>query len=622
MHVDAAAVLTAIGFALVAAALGWATRHARGNDDAQITYVFARSFAEGQGLSWKGVEVLGTSAPFFAVVLGLVSRLSHLDAAAVGFASSWIALWAAAVALYALGRCEGFGRAGFAAGLVWLVAAFPLQLGGEYFPAIACALGGALALRRDRPEVAGIVFGLAFALRPECGLAAFVFAAAHVARRGWRRGARDVARAAACAMALVAVWLVVLQAEAGAVLPRTLAAKRAQAESALGIWPRVPALVDLIRRPALGFPGGSALFYALAVPGLLVVLAERRRAPYVSGLVAWGALHVALLEVLRVSIYPWYGAPIFLSAIVCAALAVEAPGLLSRRLRVVASVALGLIFAAIIVRHQPRLSRQITHADDSRRSSYSEAAALADRYPDGTTLASWEVGIVAYASRQPVEDLLGLVSLDASLDAVRRGRLDENVTRLDPDLLLLPHRGGSLVSSTVGDTTAFLARYELDHLRTEIDHPFSVFRRRTLPGRGNVLWNALDGRHWTQPAGFGPLALVSLRVAAGESVRLSIPDEISGELRLATATVVAPARVRLITTRADGQLDARELLSPGDRFEWHAIELARERRGRGLTFECAGPPEAVCFVGEPHVPRGRFGAPVRELQPIEAPALR
>lgn len=606
--------MVALGAALMLLPLAWALRSFRGVDDVQITFVFARSFAEGTGLTWKGVPVLGTSSPFLAVVLGALARATGVGVATLGIALGWISIWAAAVALYVLGRGEGWRRAGLFAALVWVLVGFRLHLGGEYLQAVAMALWGAVAFRSGHPWLAGSAVGLAAMFRAEAGLAAPLLAFARVAQVGWERGVRDAARAALMAIGITTAWLVLLWALAGAVLPQTMDAKRAQAESALGVWDPDPPLADLLASPGAGFPGRLGwLYWTLAVAGAGFLVTRARQSPYAIALVAWSVGHWLALDLLDVAIYPWYATPIRLGAYLLACLSVELPLLLQGRARQLTAVAVGALVAIALVRQVP-IERELVRIQDvARARSYQTIAEVADRYPYGTELASFEVGFVGFATEQPVLDLLGLVTrpgalgAGAGLDAVRSGDLARNVAALDPDLLMVPLASGSLYYNTLGEPRDFLARYELDSLALESGFPVALYRKRAIAGRGEVAHDPLarasaEGRVFR--SGTSDLqAMLAVPVRGGEAVALGVPPGRWGGLRLAVASDREGALAEVVVRSPPLDRKAHTIATPHATWRWETLGPLETAPHARLVLRCQAPPEVTCRFGQPHLLR-------------------
>jgi hypothetical protein len=608
---DTAAV--AVAAALCIAPLAWVLREFRGIDDAQITFVFARSFAEGQGLTWKGAAGLGTSSPFLAVLLGSFAFVTGGDVAVLGVALGWVAIWTAAVALYLLGRLEGWRTAGALAALAWILVGFRLHLGGEYLPAAALALVAAVAFRSGRPLFAGVALAFAALFRAEVGLAAPIFAAARLVEVGWRRGLREVARAALVAITITVLWLGALWAIAGTVLPQTMEAKRVQAESELGIWDPGPRLAALVTHPGAGFPGRLPwLFWALALLGAAALALRARRAPFALATLVWGVAHGLALAALGVAIYPWYATPIRLAAYLLACLAAELPASLPRGARRAAVVVVTGMFALAFARQLAGERQLLRLQHDPRSRSYGQIAEIADRYAPGTELGAYEVGFVGYATRQPVVDLLGLVTPEASLEAVRSGDLAGNVTLLEPELVMTPLASGSLYYRAIGEPRAFLSRYRLDHLVLDTRFPVALYRARTLAGQGDVAVDLL-----VRPAREGRVfrvgtrdlvAMLALGVRGGQSTALRLPPGSWGGLRVALSADGAGARAELVLRTPPATRRSHEVEVPDGHWRWDEAGPLQTERGSRLVLRCLAPPETSCRFGQPHLLRPRRAA--------------
>lgn len=450
--------LGAVTLAVLALALGHGTA---GFDDAYITYTYAKTFAEGGGLTWEGVPVLGTSTPFLAVVLGLLERAWPLGVDWWGSLLGWLSLWGLGLALVALARREGWFLGGAVAALVALGAPGLVKfIGSEFLPAVALVVVAAWALASGRRTAAGVALALAVALRTEMGIAALALAGAFlVAERGrWR----DVTRVAGLALALWGLWLLALWRIAGTLVPSTLAAKQAQGASVLGIWPAGRGLVEnlLSLTPAALFFRrdlfGNLLAIALPLAGLAAwFLLGRARWRFAAALLLWGPLHLALFALLGVGAYPWYAIPFWLACALAIGLAFELARALPRDRARIAVAVLGVALVAGILGSRDSFGWQLRPAEDERKAVYRQVAELLDTYPPGTRLAAWEVGYLGYYAANPVLDLLGLVTPEVPLDLVRQGQLAEIRERLRPDIVMLSGDGGALVSAARGDEVRF-----------------------------------------------------------------------------------------------------------------------------------------------------------------------
>ncbi len=578
----------------------------RSYDDAYITFTYARSLAEGLGLTWKGALGLGTSSPFLALLLAGLERLAPLGVPVWAALGSLVAGLVAALGLAALGRREGWPLGGLAAGLFWLL--WPGRWGhggGEMPMAAAAVVAAAWAFAARRELVAGGALALAVALRAECGLAAPLLALAVVGRDGLARALRPVTRAAAVALALTLAWGLVLYRLAGTLVPRTLEAKRAQVASALGVWSDAGLELLLGQLRWLGGAATSALAFPLLLAVVGGVLLVRDRHAFALGLVGWGILHLGLLAAIGVPTYTWYLVPFHLALLLLAGLGVEAPVRAEvARIAPRATVVLLVVGTlAIGVRELVLQGR-----GDARRFSYGQVAALADRYPPGTRLAAYEVGYLGYFSRQPVVDLLGLTNPEVPLELVERGELAAIRELLAPGLLMLPLNGGSLLAATVGDVPAFLAGWRLDRLQLAGEPHLAVFRRVELAPRGEVELDllpalALAGAR-VELAGHPGEWGLTLVLAPGERREIELPAGGPRILVLGLAAPSGPARAAVERSQAAQSVvlgGAEALLAPG----WQRWEMALPASGADerLVFACAAETAVACWLGQPHLSR-------------------
>lgn len=577
----------------------------RSYDDAYITYTYARAVAAGEGLTWHGTSVLGTSSPFLALLLGGLERAVPWGIPVWGAILSGLAGALGALALWGLGRREGWPWGGLAAGLFWLL--WPGRyghLGGEMELAVAAVAGAAWAFAARRPWLAGALLALATLFRAECGLAAPVLAAALVGRDGVRRGGAAVARAAAVAAAAVAVWAVALYSIAGTVLPRTLVAKQAQAASALGIWRSSGWRFLADEGEWLLDAAGSGLGILFALAGLGAVVAVRRRLRFGGALAAWGVAHLLLLALLGVPRYTWYVEPFRFALLVAAGMGVAAPGLLAGRSLPRARWTVALLVLVLLGLGVEELVHVTRHEGDPRRATYQLVVDAVDAYPPGTSIASHEVGYIGFASRQPVLDLLGLVTPEVPLEDVRRGDLAAVRRLLDPDLVLVPLPGGSLMGSLLGDPHEFLRSYRLDRLIVGREPNLALYRRASLPGLGPVRLDLLPeleaggGRVGVRVlANEGGLVLL---LAPGERREAALPSGASGRVVFAAGAETAGGALALeLGVGGEWGRLADVPIEAASHWYFQSLPLAADVLPRSLAFACAADGGADCFVGLP-----------------------
>jgi hypothetical protein len=103
----------------------FAVIHARfAQDDAYITYRYARNLASGSGFVYnEGESVLGTTTPLYTLLLAAGTYITGSDVATVSLIVCLISLWIGAGALYQLGESQSKGFA-LAASLIFLTDPF------------------------------------------------------------------------------------------------------------------------------------------------------------------------------------------------------------------------------------------------------------------------------------------------------------------------------------------------------------------------------------------------------------------------------------------------------------------------------------------------------------------
>lgn len=523
-------------------------------DDAYITYTFARSLAEGQGLTWNGEVSLGTTSPLLAVVLAGLQRLVPLGVPLWGHLVSWIAVAGTGCGLCALGRRDGWPRSAAAAAVVWpLLPSTVALLGGEMLVLCAVAVALTWALLTERRIVAGVLLGFAVALRFEAAVLALIVAAGL-----WWRGAdeaepalatspsrtptgrepvppsparsrcRRILAVALPAAGVFALWLLLLGwLTGGELVPRTLAAKQAQAASSLGQWQAGGRFVAAAAR----FLGDSLTLGAAPrwVTGLLALVglgwAAGRVRPGFGWwlLVLWGGGHLLLVFALHVPFYPWYALPTVLAGLLAVTVVAETRG----RFRWVAPVCVALALAA---GGWPVIARTVQSGGDPRRLTYGRMADwIAERYSARVSVAAVEVGYLGYRNQFRVRDLLGLVDPAVAPERVARADVDGLIAAVDPDLVVVGATRGSLLQPALLPGKTFASTHVLEHVQLDSSPPLLLYRHGRLPGRSAIVldWYARLAAAASRqaPAGVGlalhgSLQLPSVQLEAGARLPL------------------------------------------------------------------------------------------------------
>lgn len=472
-------------------------------DDVFITYRYAQNLAAGEGLVFNpGERVFGTTAPGWALLLGVLARLAPLSVPVLGTLLTGVSLLVVALTLHAEGRRLGRG-AETAAGGTLMVSNVYLWMhnGFEVYPAlalllVAAALAAGGAARRGPQIAAGGLAGLAVWLRPEAALGALLLGALLAARAlGRRRGlpwayALTLAATVGCGALAAFAWF-------GGVLPVSVEAKRIQAawsaevwKSGLEFWP------EALRWLGLGYTGGAGATAVLAGGGLAGgLILMRSDAPALRLLTLYAAALLIAYPLLGVPFYTWYSIPVVIALGYGLAFAAGAatrrllPRLRdasrSRPARATAgAVLIGVLLLAALPawRAADRLVGGFLGFEGMPLyRAYREAGEwLAAHAPPDADIAYVEVGTIAYFSRRPVRDLLGLVSPEL-LPYVARRDLDGAFLEAPTDYVLDAGRVHGLMAQVVTrDWFAAAYRQVAEIPIPGADDAVVVFRR--VPG--------------------------------------------------------------------------------------------------------------------------------------------
>jgi arabinofuranosyltransferase len=378
-------------------------------DDSWIHLHFARNLAEGAGFAYNpGVPVAGSTAPLWTLLLAagaLVAGASVVMAKTLGVAA------ATATALLLRRTARAWGASPAAA----LVAAIALSWSGpfawgalsgmEVTLAALLVTAALLALARGRLTLAALAGGLATLARPE---AVVLLPFLVLARRPTPRG---LALFATAVVLVVLPFVAFCWATTGSPLPSTAAAKVEGGLLGRLIGLREPARVTWLERPlAFGLDWLTWLtrthpLLPLALPAIAVVW-RRHRALGIAGL-------VLLAHPLAMAVLAPYRGPGFQEgrysihllpvAFLLLAAASTKPGTLSSAARV-------LYLAVALVALAPAADRY-AWAVQNINAMQVHIGRWADAHlPRAATLAVNDIGAIAYFSRRPVLDLMGLVT--------------------------------------------------------------------------------------------------------------------------------------------------------------------------------------------------------------------
>jgi hypothetical protein len=378
-------------------------------DDSWIHLQFARNLAAGAGFAYNpGQPVSGSTAPLWTLLLGAGAALvgpSMLMAKVLGVASGTGAALVVRRAALAFGAVPATALTA-AVGLLWAGAfAWGALSGMEVTFAALLVAVSLLGLARDVTWLSALAAALAVLARPEAILLVplLAFARPLTVRRALVFGVVTAV--------VLAPFVAFSYATVGRPLPATAVAK---IEGGLLGWlggVREPAAVTWLMRPRdFGLEWLRWLFTThpllpLALPAIVLAWRRRERALGVVGL-------ALIAHPLAMALLAPYRGPAFqegrysthllpLAAIVLAATA-------GKMLRT--PLALALVLVASLVALAPAAERYAWGVQNINAMQVHLGHWLDAHTPPSATLAVNDVGAIAFFSRRPVLDLMGLVT--------------------------------------------------------------------------------------------------------------------------------------------------------------------------------------------------------------------
>ncbi|HTQ81079.1 MAG TPA: hypothetical protein VMM92_13855 [Thermoanaerobaculia bacterium] len=444
-------------------------------DDFFITYRYAANLAAGQGFTYNpGEKVFGTTEPGVALLLALLTVLTRVAIPTLGtFVTGGSLLGIAALLLLEAGE-RGRRAEAAAGGTLLLVSTFLWVChGAGAFPTLLCLMLAA-RLGDRRPEVAGLLAGLAVWMRPDAAVGVGLLGLllwAERRRLPWRYGL------SAAAVLLAGAWGA--RHFLGSLLPNTLAAKRIMGAAfnrggaPQGFWSPIYALLERHEGPYW------LLLAGFAAAGLVPLVLGMGRAGRLLALS--GAALAVLYPVLKVPLYPWYALPVVITGLYGVAyfaggVARGLARLAGQRWLAVALFALLLAPAAVSI--LPTGWRWLRGFDWAPYlKTYQQAGLyIHQRSQPADDIAYIEIGVLGYYSRQPFFDLLGLVSPDILPYVAKRDLPGAFLTR--PTAWVIYYSGGRM--GRILDRRWFWNAYEdVAHFKDEDGGgELTVFRRK------------------------------------------------------------------------------------------------------------------------------------------------
>ena len=379
-------------------------------DDAFITYRYADNLRNGLGLVYNpGEWVLGTTAPFYAVMLGALSSLG----ATVEWWGHWVSVFGWIVSAWAaLGQLWQRQRHIAGAVAAFLIAVLPLigpALGMETSFLLALLLLTSWAWMSDRNILAPLLSAIAVLTRQDAVLFVGLLC---IARSVSNK--RFLWREALLSTALVLPWFIYAYWRYGAILPNSALAKINQSQFMAAGGGKSFGEQFLLHLSDGSPFAAVAIGVSLAV-GLYVIVRHAREWWW---LPCWVVLYVGTYIGLKVVSFPWYFvAPLAGIILICA---IGLGYLLGDcrtastlpRITGVIRPALALICVLVI---------GYTYGNTSLAESLNNGPGYLVEYRDigawlaANTLktdrvATIEIGVIGRLSQRPILDTMGLVS--------------------------------------------------------------------------------------------------------------------------------------------------------------------------------------------------------------------
>lgn len=435
-------------------------------DDMFISYRYAWNLAHGEGLVFNpGERVFGLTNPGHALGLALLHAVTRVPVHVLGGIVFALGLWTAAVLVWLEAGRRGAALGAAVGGTLVLGASYVWVNAGSASSSVLALLAGSAFLVERRPGAAGALAGLAVWYRPDA-----VLGVAALGLLAWLDRRRPPWRWALVAGAVVLLGLAAAWLWFGSPIPETLEAKRVMADSRPASWAGPERFwaraVPLLRRH---FGSGWLLLAAMGLAGQWPLFARGGRA--IRTLVLYGAAVAVAYPLLGVPFFSWYVVPTVVAlllgvgALVAGAGRTVSEALVRRRstggdgdgagerggLERAWARAVGAVFAVLLLAlpgipfARASVARLGVAGGDSRFAAYREAALwIRDHSRPEERIAYGEIGNLAYWSRRPVDDLLGLVTPENLPYVAARDSVGAFLRR-PPDLFLnhpaSPHAG-------------------------------------------------------------------------------------------------------------------------------------------------------------------------------------
>lgn len=462
------------------------------SDDAYITLTFAKNLAAGQGFVFNyPPPVMGSTTPLLTLILAALNRLlptidlPHLSVfftALCWLGSAWIP--------YLFRRDWKIDHwTATWLGVVIVITGWISVLGLEtYLFAFLLLLSFSLYWSR-RHIIAGFTTGLLFLTRGEGVLVLFLLGMVELVslwkNRKFHEEWISILRLIVGFLLPVGAWAIYAFHTFGYLLPATMAAKQAQAQSGLWITFGEKLIRDWLSSwdRNVGFRGVPYLWWAAVACGLVAAGMRHRRWLM---MLAWLLLYMVGYSILKVAQYWWYQIPILfglqiMMGLGVAFLASELIRLPGRQRVIGRLIATGLVLFSLLNWGIPLFRSIPTYRGDERAPSYQVVCEwIRENTLPSDRIAFIEIGYLGYFTERRIVDLAGLLSPEVAVHIAQRDFAWGFWQELPEYYLYLPDFDWALAA--IREAPEFDRFYEpVATLPGPRQTDFTVYKRRDIP---------------------------------------------------------------------------------------------------------------------------------------------
>lgn len=408
-------------------------------DDSFFGYTYARNLVEGNGFTFNGVKVLGTSAPLPVLLYsGICALLDTLDVKRVAEATCIVAILLSSVFLYLfVSHLTGMRTAGLVSAVSHDLNLFILMIfGHESILAILLVIT-AMLLQQRKQEVAGyLVLGLAFLCRAESAFVGLYMAYRTLKHTPVER--RTIRLHAACVggffLPLLA-WFSFSHAYFGRLLSNSFKFKLLQ--SAISGTDFLQGLVNFVRPVFASGTLGLEILPAMVVLGAIGLLGMMKNRDYLVLTLALGAAPIGFYCSTNIAFYPWF---LFLPGLLLSMLAglslVVVADWLGGWQRPARTIGYSLFaLSVVVILHASYKSVKLRVPWKGTTPYQTIGEYVRDHTPRHASIGYVEVGQIAYYGQRRIVDLTGMVS-EGVVEHLRMGHSDWAYQQYEPDYVL------------------------------------------------------------------------------------------------------------------------------------------------------------------------------------------